>query len=53
MYYTPVDSVSEKNKMMKKVSGPRAETLMLIQLFARTYEYCPEQKEKVKKFLLN
>jgi len=53
MYYTPIVSVSEKNKMKKDISGPRAETLMLIRYFARTYEYDPEKKQKSRKFLLN
>ena len=53
MYFTPVVSVSEKNKMKKGIPGPRAETLMLIRYFARTYEFNPEQKQKARKFLLN
>jgi hypothetical protein len=44
--------VSEK-KMEKEVSGPRAETLMMIRYFARTYEFEPEQKRKVRKSLVN
>lgn len=44
--------VSEK-KMRKKVSGPRAETLMMIRHFARTYEFEPEQKQKAGKSLVN
>ena len=51
--FTPVVSVSEKNKMKKDDPGPRAETLMLIRYFARTYEYMPERKMKVRKFFMN
>jgi hypothetical protein len=52
-YVTPVVSVSEKNKMKKENPGPRAETLMLISFFARTYEFNPVQKPKVGKFFVN
>jgi len=51
VYFNPVVSVSEKNKMKKENPGPRAETLMLIRYFARTYEYVPEHKQKVRKYL--
>ncbi len=44
--------VSEK-KMKKKLSGPRAETLMMIRQFARAYEFEPEQKRKIEKSLVN
>ena len=53
MHYTPVVLVSENKKVKKEIPGPRAETLMLIRYFARTYEYNPGQKQKVKKILLN
>ena len=53
MYFTPLISASEKNKMKKDMPGPRAETLMLIRHFARTYEYKPEQRPKDSKYLLN
>ncbi|MDR2916295.1 MAG: hypothetical protein LBV74_15965 [Tannerella sp.] len=52
-HVTPVVSVSEKNKMKKEISGPRAETLMIIRQFARIYEFEPEQKQKVRKSLVN
>jgi hypothetical protein len=44
--------VSDK-KMKKKVSGPRAETLMVIRHFARVYEFKPEQKREADKSLVN
>ena len=50
MYYTPVVSFSEKNKMKKENFGPRPETLMLIRHFARIYECNPKQKQKLRKF---
>ena len=53
MYYTPVVLVSENKKVKKEIRGPRAETLMLIRHFARTYEYNPGQKQKARRFLLN
>ena len=52
-HFTPVILHSEKNKMKKNESGPRAETLMLIRQFARIYEFQPEQTREVKKVLLN
>ena len=52
MYFTPLVSVPEKNKMKKEKTGPRAETLMLIRYFARIYEFNPEQP-KARKYLLN
>jgi len=52
MNFTPVVLVSEKNKVKKEIPGPRAETLMLIRYFARTYEFNPGQK-RARKFLLN
>ena len=52
-HVTPVVLVSEKNKMKKNVSGPRAETLMLIRQFARVYEFVPENKQKVRKVFVN
>ena len=52
-YVTPAVSVSERNKMKKVTPGPRAETLMLISFFARTYEYHPVQRPKVRKFFVN
>ena len=53
MNFTPVVLVSEKNKVKKEMPGPRAETLMLIRHFARTYEYNPGQNQKARRFLLN
>ena len=53
MHVTSVVPLSEKNKMEKNVSGPRAETLMLIRQFARVYEYNPEQNQKVSKVFVN
>ena len=53
MYFTPVLPVSEKIKMKKNVSGPRAETLMIIRQFARIYTCDPEQKQKVRKEFVN
>jgi hypothetical protein len=51
--FTP-DVIVTKKKMKKvTVSGPRAETLMLIRYFARTYEFEPEQKRKERKSLVN
>jgi len=52
-HVTSVVPISEKNKMKKNVSGPRAETLMLIRQFARVYEYEPEHKLKVRKVFVN
>ena len=52
-YSTPVNSYSDKSKMKKNVSGPRAETLMLIRQFARVYEFDPEQTKEVKIVLVN
>ena len=52
-HVTPVISTSEKSKMKRNVSGPRAETLMLIRQFARVYEFEPEQTKKVKSNLVN
>ena len=51
MHSTTVVPLSEKNKMKKNVSGPRAETLMLIRQFARVYE--PEYKQKVRNVFVN
>ena len=53
MHATPVISISEKNKMKRNVSGPRAETLMLIRQFARVYEFEPVQTKRVKRNLVN
>ncbi len=53
MYFTPVVAASDKTKMKKENPGPRAETLMLIRYFARTYEFNPEQKSRAKKYLVN
>ena len=53
MYATPVISISGKNKMKKSVSGPRAETLILIRQFARSYEFEPVQTKRVKSNLVN
>ena len=47
------DVVVSEKKMKKEVSGPRAETLMLIRYFARTCEFEPKRKRKVAKMLLN
>jgi hypothetical protein len=48
------DVVATEKKMKKvKGSGPRAETLMLIRYFARTYEFEPEQKRKERNLLVN
>lgn len=52
MNFTPDVIVAEK-KMKEAVSGPRNETLMLIRHFARTYEFEPEQKRKIKKTFVN
>jgi hypothetical protein len=52
MNFTSYLVVSDR-KMKKVVSEPRAETLMLIRHFARTYEFEPEQKRKTAKMLLN
>ncbi|MDR1115875.1 MAG: hypothetical protein LBL33_06995 [Tannerella sp.] len=52
MNFTPHVIVSEK-KMKKVEPGPRADTLMLIRHFARTYEFEPGQKRKIVKTLLN
>lgn len=52
MNFTLNATVPDK-KMKKTVSGPRAETLMLIRYFARTYEFGPERKRKMGKMLLN
>jgi hypothetical protein len=49
--FTSDVTVPEK-KMKKEVSGPRAETLMMIRHFARTYEFEPEQMQKVGKSLV-
>ena len=51
MYSTPIVSFSNNNKMKKDMPSPRAETLMLIRYFARTYEYKPEQQPKDYKLL--
>lgn len=51
--FTP-DVITTEKKMEKvTLSGPRAETLMLIRYFARTYEYEPEQKRKERESLVN
>jgi hypothetical protein len=50
-HVTPI--VSKKSKMEKNVSGPRAETLMMIRYFARVYESDKEQKQAVRKSLVN
>ena len=52
-YATPVISTSKNNKMKRNVSGPRAETLMLIRHFARVYEFEPEHTKRVKSNLVN
>jgi hypothetical protein len=53
-HVTPVVLVSEKNKMKKVISGPRAETLMFIRHFARAYQFDPyRQKQRASKFLMN
>ena len=52
-YVTPVVSIFEKNKMKKVISGPRADTLMIIRQFARVYEYEPERKRKIRKEFVN
>ena len=52
-HVTPVILTSEKSEMKKNVSGPRAETLMLIRQFARVYEFEPEQTKGVSKVLVN
>ena len=51
-YATPVFSIADK-KMKKVISGPRAETLMIIRQFARVYEYEPERKRKIRKEFIN
>lgn len=53
MYYTPLESFSEKNQMKKEAPGPRAETLMLIRHFARTYDNKPGQRPNANKHLYN
>jgi hypothetical protein len=45
--------VAEKKMKKTVVSGPRAETLMLIRYFARTYEFEPEQKRRGRKSSVN
>jgi hypothetical protein len=52
MNFTTNVIVPEK-KMKRTVPGPRAETLMLIRYFARTYEFESERKRKLGKTLLN
>lgn len=54
MYCTPLVSAIEHNKMKKEMyAGPRVETLMLIRHYARIYEYKPDQRQKVNRYLLN
>ena len=53
MYYTPIVLVPEKKKVKKEIPGPRAETLMLLRYFARTYDCSPESKQRASKRLLN
>jgi hypothetical protein len=50
--FTPHAIVSEK-KTKKTVPGPRAETLVFIRYFARTYEFETGRKRKIAKTLLN
>ena len=52
-HYTPVVPLFEKNEIKKNVSGPRAETLMIIRQFARVYEFEPVRKQKVRKVFVN
>ncbi len=51
-YFNPATYVPGK-KELKKQSEPRAETLMLIRHFARTYELEHEQNRKDCKSMIN
>ncbi|MDR1814871.1 MAG: hypothetical protein LBR18_08515 [Tannerella sp.] len=53
MNVVPVLKNSDSREMKEKYVGPRAETLALIRVFARIYEYNPDGISIARNYWLN